>query len=874
MPQILSSPLLSIRTVCRAALLLLLLCCLLPLVGCSNSTTSSASGTAESATNGNRGPEPQALLTKVRQAYASAKSYTDSASVVFYAVPRVTGTEREIPFTRSSVAFVRPNKLHVVHTTNIASPQEERYEIASDGVIVRSSAAEIADQIHEAIAPKTISTENFIPEPALRGAILTNSIENTLPQLALLLNENPDQTFFPGASEAQSLADEQLDGQTYHRLQLRGPAGKRVLWIDPQTFAIRRMEMPIENQRKQLNPNNQFSSVAVWIDFEDVSFDAEIDEATFTLAVPDGARRVRRFIPPPPPGPPEQLGKPVSQFLFTSLDGEEVTPGSLKGKVVVLDFWSTNCPPCRAQTPVLNEVYQQFRDNDEVEFLAVSTDSRVVPNDTVANALASWGGEMPIVRDLKSSGYHDLNVRQTPTLLLVDRNGRLQSFQIGAHSRPEPLIEAVQRLVDGENLVAIDREKHSGFVAKYEEALAAAEIKDSIIEVEVVRPEVGARALPERLKLRQLWQTSAEQIARPGAMQILVHEAWGPTARLIALDGGQAIVELNFATGQIIGRHELPEHEERSAGFLRSWSNNEGEPTYLVSGVGWQKVFVLDSSWEHSLSFPDEQHSGIGDVLFDDLTGSGTPVMYVGYWGGLGVQGGTLDGRRLWSNRRLNHVVQLGVGPVASIPNTDDDTSARTVWCTSTRGTLLQLAADGKSIQERYIPGQALMYFASAPDSDNQCGLSVGQAGHYTAVGFNAKNELLWEYPLPPGEYAEPLSRIQSVQLPDGTSVWLVVAANGSLHWLDDDGKLVDRFDYGELLTGVSMNTLGDQTILFVSTPSHLTAWEVTSTPIADEAGQSDANEAVAKPAEVDDQAESAQSEQSAQSNSDEEASN
>lgn len=868
MPQILSFP----HHPIRVALLLLLMCCLLPVIGCSNSTKSSTADTAETAANGNKGPDPQALLAKVRQTYASAKSYTDSASVVFYAVPRVTGTEREIPFTRSSVAFVRPNKLHVAHTTNIASPQEERYEIASDGAIVRSSAAEIADQIHEAIAPKTISTENFIPEPALRRAILTNSIENTLPQLALLLNEGPDQAILPGASEAQSLADEELDEQTYHRLQLRGPAGKRVLWIDPQTFAIRRMEMPIENQRKQLNPNNQFSSVAVWIDFEDVSFDAAIDEATFTLAVPDGARRVRRFIPPPPPGPPEQLGKPVSQFSFTSLNGEEVTPSSLQGKVVVLDFWSTNCPPCRAQTPVLNEVYQQFRDNDEVEFLAVSTDSRVVPNDTVSNALASWGGEMPIVRDLKSSGYHDLDVRQTPTLLLVDRDGRLQSFQIGAHSQPEPLIEAVQRLLDDENLVAIDREKHAGFAAKYEEALTAAEIKDSIIEVEVVRPEVGARAMPEQLKLRELWQTSPEQIARPGAMQILVHEAWGPTARLIALDGGQAIVELNFSTGEIIGRHELPEHQESSAGFLRSWSNDEGEHTYLVSGVGWQMVFALDHKWEHVLSFPDEQHSGIGDVLFDDLTGSGTPVMYVGYWGGLGVQGGTLDGRRLWSNRRLDHVVQLGAGPIASTPNADD-TNARTVWCTSTRGTLLQLAADGKPIQERYIPGQALMYFASAPNSDNQCGLSVGQAGQYTAVGFNAANELLWEYPLPPGEYVEPLTRIQSVQLPEGTSAWLVIAANGSLHWLDDNGELIDRFDYGELLTGVSMNTLGDQTILFVSTPSHLTAWEVTSTPIAGEADESEVEEAAAKPVEADDQAESAQPEQSAQSDSDNETS-
>ncbi len=796
--------------------------------GCGGSPGAKSPSAENAAESDAESIDPQELLSKLHAAYQNAKSYSDNSSVVFYAVQRASGSEKEIPFTRISVALQRPNRLYLTYKKNISSPDEESYELACDGQIVRSTANETPDQIHEAIAPEQLSAENFIPEPELRSAILESSIENTLPQLAFFLSKGDQQVaVFPYADEARSLPSAVLDGVTYHRVEIPTPLGKRVLWIDPENFTLRRMELPIDNQKEILNVGNAWSDIAVWVDFEDVTLNPNFNDKLFTLTVPEGARRVRRFVAPPPPGPPEFLGKPVGQFTFTSLSGEDVTPKALAGKVTILDFWSTDCPPCRLQTPILNEAYQHFESNADVAFLAVSTDSRVVPDAAVEKTLRNWGGEMTLVRDLKSSAYQDLNLRETPTLMLVDSEGRLQSFQVGAHRRSQPLIDVVQRLVDGENIVATDRARHAEFLVKYEHALDAAEIKDSILNVAVFTPEVGTRSLPKRLQLKQLWQTSADQIARPGDLQILAHESWGPFARTIALDGGQAIVELNHHTGEVLGRHSLPEHDEQAGGFLRTWTNAEGETWYLVSGVGWRQVYVLDNSWEHVLSFPDERHSGIGDVLFDDLTGTGTPVMYIGYWGGLGIQGGTLDARRLWSNRRLDHVLQIGYGPNVKTTDDNGEREARTTWSTSTRGTLTQMGATGKNIRERYVEGQALMYFASSPSEDRHCGLSLDQAGQYTAVGFNDSGEVAWEYSLPPGEYVEPLSRLHRVQMPAGTDAWLVVAANGSLHWLDDTGQLIDRFDYGEILTGVSMNTLGDETLLFVSTAEQLTAWRV-----------------------------------------------
>jgi len=384
--------------------------------------------------------------------------------------------------------------------------------------------------------------------------------------------------------------------------------------------------------------------------------------------------------------------------------------------------------------------------------------------------------------------------------------------------------------LDGEDLIAIARTKHKEFLAQYEQALDVATIEDSIIEVEIARPEVPPRRLPQTLQLKQLWQTSSEQVQRPGNILALPDAA--ALLRTLVLDDGQAIVELNSGGG-IVARHELPPHDERVGGFLRSWGDSTGQRWYLASGVGWQQIYVFDSEWQPVLNFPDQRHSGIGDVLFADLNNSGPPTLYVGYWGGLGVQAGTLDGRQLWINRKLDHVLQVGVGPAAPLgqPTTpaQPPTPQPTTWCTSTRGTLMQLGIDGKPLQERYVTGQSLMYFAASLSGQNYCGLSIDRPGQYTAVGFDASGQVAWEYPLPPGEYLEQIPRVQSVRLPQGNLGWLIAAANGSLHWLSSAGKLIDRFDTGEILTGVAMYATDKQTKLLVSTAENLTVWQLSS---------------------------------------------
>ncbi len=70
-----------------------------------------------------------------------------------------------------------------------------------------------------------------------------------------------------------------------------------------------------------------------------------------------------------------QVGKQAPEFSLKNKDGKEVSLASLKGKVVVLNFWATWCPPCRAEIPDFKRVYSAYKDKG-VEIIGVSLDQK------------------------------------------------------------------------------------------------------------------------------------------------------------------------------------------------------------------------------------------------------------------------------------------------------------------------------------------------------------------------------------------------------------------------------------------------------------------------------------------------------------------
>lgn len=116
-----------------------------------------------------------------------------------------------------------------------------------------------------------------------------------------------------------------------------------------------------------------------------------------------------------------------AEYTISALDGGKLKLSSLKGKVIVMDFWATWCGPCRVQHPLYEKVKQKFLDNDDVIFLAINTDE---DSNAVKPFLASneWNTKSVYFED----GLSDLlRVSSIPTTIVFDKNGQIFSRMNG-----------------------------------------------------------------------------------------------------------------------------------------------------------------------------------------------------------------------------------------------------------------------------------------------------------------------------------------------------------------------------------------------------------------------------------------------------------
>lgn len=117
-------------------------------------------------------------------------------------------------------------------------------------------------------------------------------------------------------------------------------------------------------------------------------------------------------------------------FTLTDLNGKSWTLQDLKGKVVLLNFWATWCPPCRKEMPDLESIYKQFEAQGLV-ILGVSDDDA----DKVREFIQKQGTSYPILLDPGSKVNHLLHIEGIPKTFVYDREGRIVAQSIDMRTK-------------------------------------------------------------------------------------------------------------------------------------------------------------------------------------------------------------------------------------------------------------------------------------------------------------------------------------------------------------------------------------------------------------------------------------------------------
>ncbi len=134
-------------------------------------------------------------------------------------------------------------------------------------------------------------------------------------------------------------------------------------------------------------------------------------------------------------------GGQAPAFELPTADGQTVALAGLEGKIVLLNFWATWCPPCREEMPSMERLHQEFK----AQGLAVLAVNIQESPKQVAPFMRAFRLTFPALLDSEMKVTALYQVRGLPVTYLIDRTGRLIGQAVGARDWASPAARALVR---------------------------------------------------------------------------------------------------------------------------------------------------------------------------------------------------------------------------------------------------------------------------------------------------------------------------------------------------------------------------------------------------------------------------------------------
>ena len=140
-----------------------------------------------------------------------------------------------------------------------------------------------------------------------------------------------------------------------------------------------------------------------------------------------------------------KVGDDVPEFVVEMFDGQKINIKDLKGKIVLINFWATWCPPCQEELKrVQKEIIDRFKGKDFV-FLAIS---REESKEQVKKFRERNGYTFPMGLDPERKIYSKFATATIPRNFIIDKKGKIVEIEVGYTKEAfSKMIEKLERLL-------------------------------------------------------------------------------------------------------------------------------------------------------------------------------------------------------------------------------------------------------------------------------------------------------------------------------------------------------------------------------------------------------------------------------------------
>jgi peroxiredoxin len=137
-----------------------------------------------------------------------------------------------------------------------------------------------------------------------------------------------------------------------------------------------------------------------------------------------------------------ELGSEAPDFTLTDLSGESVSLSEFRGKVVLLNFWATWCPPCKAEMPSMEKLFQTLKEDG---FVLLTINIEPNGRQTVPEFLAQNPHSFPVLFDVQGSVHKRYGVFKFPESFVIRKDGVIDDKVVGAIDWSHPEVIAYFR---------------------------------------------------------------------------------------------------------------------------------------------------------------------------------------------------------------------------------------------------------------------------------------------------------------------------------------------------------------------------------------------------------------------------------------------